>query len=150
MPILSVDHVPQESEVGCLAACSQMVLGFLGIKRSQHALNRLFQPTSFGVPFSRLTRLQRLNVVVSIRPFGDERSLIEALEQQSPPIIFLRTQPLPYWQADTQHAIVVVGYDSANFLVNDPAFKQAPLTVPLASLLSAWDGMDYAYALITR
>ncbi len=150
MPILPVEHFPQESEVGCLAACSQMILRFWGIKKSQLSLHRLFQPTSFGVPFSRLTRLQQFNVSVSIRSFGDQSTLIEALDQQTPPIVFLRTQPLPYWQADTQHAVVVVGYDDASFWINDPAFIQAPLVVPVASLLLAWDGMDYAYALITR
>ncbi|HRQ38376.1 MAG TPA: C39 family peptidase [Chloroflexota bacterium] len=150
MPVLPVRHVPQENEAGCLAACSQMVLRFLGIKKSQRALNHLFQPTAFGVPFSRLTRLQRFDVVVSIRLFGDDRSLIQAIDQQTPAIVFVRTRPLPYWQADTQHAIIIVGYDDAHFLVNDPAFKQSPLTVPTTSLLLAWDGMDYAYALITH
>lgn len=150
MPLLPVEHFPQESEAGCLAACSQMILRFWGIKKSQRSLHRLFQPTPFGVPFSRLTRLQQFNVAVSIRSFGDQSTLIEAIDQQIPPVVFLRTQFLPYWQADTQHAIVVVGYDNANFFVNDPAFNQAPLVVPVASLLLAWDGMDYAYALVTR
>lgn len=89
-------------------------------------------------------------MAVSIRSFGEQNSLIEAIDHQTPSVVFLRTQLLPYWQADTQHAIVVVGYDGANFLVNDPAFNQSPLTVPVASLLLAWDGMDYAYALIMR
>lgn len=150
MPLLPVKHFPQESEAGCLAACSQMILRFLGIKKSQRSLHRLFQPTPFGVPFSWLARLQQFNVTISIRSFGDQSTLIEAIAQQTPPIVFLRTQFLPCWQADTQHAIVVVGYDDTNFWVNDPAFTQAPLVVPVASLLLAWDGMDYAYALITR
>jgi ABC-type bacteriocin/lantibiotic exporter with double-glycine peptidase domain len=150
MPLLPVEHFPQEREVGCLAACSHMVLRFLGIKKSQRIINRLFQPTSFGVPFSRLNRLQQFDVVVTIRLFGDPGTLIEAIDQQNLPIVFLRTQPLPYWQADTQHAVVVVGYDDASFWINDPAFKQAPQAVTVASFLLAWDGMDYAYAIITR
>lgn len=127
-----------------------MILRFGGLKKNQRTIHRLFQSTPFGVPFSRLTRLQQFDVVVSILPLGDTGALIEAIDQQIPPIFFLRTQSLPYWQADTQHAVVVVGYDDANFWVNDPAFTQAPLAVPVASLVLAWDGMEYAYALITR
>ncbi len=150
MPTLPIKHIPQENESGCLAACSQMVLHSWGINKSQRVLNHLFQLTSFGVPFSRLTRLQQFGVTTTINLFGDERSMIDAIDQQVAPIVFLRTQPLPYWQADTQHAVVVVGYDDSHFLLNDPAFKQAPLPVPMVSFLLAWDGLDYAYALITR
>jgi ABC-type bacteriocin/lantibiotic exporter with double-glycine peptidase domain len=150
MPTLPIEHIPQENEAGCLAACSQMVLRFLGIRKSQRNLNRLFQLTSFGVPFSRLTRLERFGVVVSIETFGHEHELIHAIDQQIASIVFLRTNHLPYWQADTQHAIVVVGYDENNFLVNDPAFEQAPQRVSMSSFLLAWNDMDYAYALIKR
>jgi len=96
MPTLPIEHIPQENEAGCLAACSQMVLQFLGIRKSQRNLNRLFQLTSFGVPFSRLTRLERFGVVVSIETFGHEHELIHAIDQQIASIVFLRTNHLPY------------------------------------------------------
>jgi ABC-type bacteriocin/lantibiotic exporter with double-glycine peptidase domain len=149
MPVLSIKHIVQESEVGCLAACSQMILRSLNIKKSQYQLNRLFQTTSFGVPFSRIMRLEQFGVTASINTFGDEITLTRMIDQYIAPIVFLRTLPLPYWQADTQHAVVVVGYDNDHFLVNDPAFKQAPQSVTVAALLLAWDSMDYAYTIIT-
>jgi ABC-type bacteriocin/lantibiotic exporter with double-glycine peptidase domain len=148
MPVLPIEHILQESEVGCLAACSQMILQFLGIRKSQHQLNRLFRTTSFGVPFSRIVRLEQFRLNVSINTFGDEMVLTKHIDQHISPIIFLRTQPLPYWQANTQHAVVVIGYDDNHFLINDPAFKQAPQHVAFDTLMLAWDGMDYAYALI--
>ena len=38
--ILNVTHSRQETETGCLAACAQMVLDYLGIRRSQDELAR--------------------------------------------------------------------------------------------------------------
>jgi ABC-type bacteriocin/lantibiotic exporter with double-glycine peptidase domain len=149
MPVLPIKHITQESEVGCLAACSQMILQSLNIKKSQYQLNRLFQTTSFGVPFSRIKRLEQFGVTVSINTFGDEITLTRMLDQHIAPIVFLRTLLLPYWQADTQHAVVVIGYDNDSFLINDPAFKQAPQSVTVEALLLAWDSMDYAYTIIT-
>lgn len=149
MPVLPVKHFTQESEAGCLAACSQMILRTLNIKKSQYQLNRLYQTTPFGVPFSRVTRLEKFGVTISLNTFGDEVALYRMIDQHIAPIVFLRTQPLPYWQADTQHAVVVIGYDDDHFLVNDPAFLQAPQSVTIEALLLAWDYMDYAYSTIT-
>lgn len=150
MQTLPVEHISQEHNVGCLAACSQMVLRFLDIKKRQSQLNHLFQLTPFGVPFSRIVRIEQFGVTVSVNTFGDEMMLMDAINQNIAPIVFLRTQPLHYWRADTQHALVVIGYDSDTFLVNDPAFEQEPQHIPINSFLLAWDGMDYAYALVTR
>lgn len=147
MPVLPIKHIVQESEAGCLAACSQMILRSLNIEKSQSQLNRLFQTTAFGVPFSRITRLEQFGVIASINTFGDEHTLTRMIDQSIAPIVFLRTLLLPYWQADTQHA-VVIGYDDDHFLVNDPAFDQAPQSVTVEALLLAWDSMDYAYAII--
>ncbi len=57
------------------------------------------------------------------------------------PIVFLRTQPLPYWESDAQHAIVVVGYDENSIFAYDPAFEIAPQKMPISSFLLAWDGI---------
>lgn len=148
MSILSVEHFPQEHEAACLAACSQMVLHALGIQKRQYDLNQLFQLTPFGVPFSRIMRLEQFGVTVSIHTFASEMALIEAIDRAVAPIAFLRTDPLPYWKAETQHAVVVVGYESNRFWVNDPAFAEAPQLVFTEDFLLAWDGMDYAYALV--
>ena len=72
MQTLPVEHISQEHNVGCLAACSQMVLRFLNIEKRQRQLNHLFQSTPFGVPFSRIVRIEQFGVTVSVNTFGDE------------------------------------------------------------------------------
>lgn len=150
MPTLSLEHFSQENDAGCLAACSQMVLRYLGTSKSQRQLNRLFQLTPFGVPFSRIQRLESFGVAVSVQAFGDERTITSTIDQQVAPIVFLQTEPLPYWQASTQHALVVVGYDASHFFVNDPILSQGATPISFNAFMLAWDGMDYAYALVTR
>lgn len=148
MITLPVEFFQQEEETGCLAACSQMVLSYLGIKTTQAELNRRFEATPFGVPFSRLNRLEPLGVQVSIQSFGEEAALIEKLEQGLPSILFVRTSPLTYWNADTQHAFVLIGYQDDNFIVHDPFFTHGSRLIDRDEFLLAWDGMSYAYATI--
>ncbi len=147
---LKIEHHPQEEDAGCLAACAQMALAALGISLSQTALNKLFELTSVGVPLSRLARLEKHRVKVSIHRNGTLEQLIQAIEQDIPPIVFIRTSQLSYWQEDTQHAVLVSGYDgSSHLLINDPAFPDAPKTVQTDELMLAWDEFDNAYAQIT-
>lgn len=148
--LLPIEHRPQEAEAGCLAACVQMVLAGLGLVISQAELNRLFELTPAGVPLSRLDRLQRYRIQVTIHRNGDLPDLRQAIEQNTPPIVFIRTAPLPYWSQDTQHAVVVSGYDETHLWLNDPAFPDAPQKVLADELLLAWDEFDNAYALLTR
>ena len=151
MPTLSlpIEHYPQEEEAGCLAACAQMVLAGLGVTLSQPELNQLFELTPLGVPLSRLTRLDQYGVKVTIHRNGTQDDLTQAVDQNIPPIVFIRTDQLSYWQEDTQHALVVRGYDGLNFLVNDPAFPNAPQAILADELVLAWDEFDNTYALLT-
>lgn len=149
-PSLPIEHYPQEDEAGCLAACAQMVLADLGITISQAELNQLFELTPLGIPLSRLKRLDQHGVNAAIHRNGTLDNLIQAIDQNIPPIVFIRTGQLSYWQEDTQHALVVRGYDGPHLLVNDPAFPDAPQTVLADELMLAWDEFDNAYALLTR
>lgn len=146
---LPIDHIPQENSVGCLAACSQMVLRHVGIHKSQRQLNRLFGLTEWGVKFSNVTRLSKYGVSVNVK-FGDEFDLTALVEQQVPSIVFLRTKELTHWNTDTQHAIVVVGCDERGFFVNDPAFTDAPRHISTDELMLAWDWLDYAFAFVDK
>lgn len=148
-PLLPTEHHPQEEDAGCLAACAQMALAGLGISLSQSELNQLFELTPLGVPLSRLTRLDQYGVKATIHRHGTRDDLIQAVDQNIPPIVFIRTGQLSYWQEDTQHALVVRGYDGPHFLVNDPAFPDGPQTVLVDELILAWDEFDNAYALLT-
>ena len=150
MHSLSIEHQVQSEEFGCLAACAAMVLRVVGISVSQPELNRLLDLRTGGVPYSRLQRLAKYQVNVSLLP-GLETDLQRAIDRQNPPIIFVHTSQLrTYWTLSTRHAIVVSGYDDTNFYVNDPAFADAPKQVPIDELMLAWLEFDYMYALITR
>lgn len=148
MRILDVPHKQQENEVGCLAACAQMVLAYWGMDESQARLNRLFGLTSIGVPFSNIERLGSSDVSVDLQS-GKETDLSEILADGKPIIAFLMTKDLPYWVDNISHAVVVVGYDGEYCLLNDPVFKDAPQRVYWADFMLAWGEHDYAYALVT-
>ena len=146
---LSIEHCVQEAAAGCLAACAQMVLRSLGIEQSQRHLNQLLGLTSIGVPYTNLPRLARLGVQVAM-DVGNEAQLQQAIDRDLPVIAFLFTGELPYWPANTPHAVVIAGYDDAHLYVNDPAFAIAPQAVQWDEFMLAWSEMDYAYAVITR
>jgi ABC-type bacteriocin/lantibiotic exporter with double-glycine peptidase domain len=147
--LLPIEHHMQETGVGCLAACTQMVLHYIGIEQSQQRLNQLLGLTSIGVPYTNLTRLTWLDVQVDML-MGDEAQIKQAIGSDRPIIAFLFTGDLPYWQANTPHAVVIAGYDDTHLYINDPAFVTAPQTVQWSEFLLAWSEMDYAYAIITR
>jgi predicted double-glycine peptidase len=59
--------------------------------------------------------------------------------------------PVPHLeQIATPHAVVVVGLDAEHVLVSDPAFRDAPQSIPRADFLLAWAEFDYRYATIVR
>jgi ABC-type bacteriocin/lantibiotic exporter with double-glycine peptidase domain len=147
--LLPVEHRIQEAGAGCLAACAQMVLRHVGLEQSQRHLNQLLGLTSIGVPYTNITRLTGLGVQVAML-VGDEAQLKQAIDLHLPVIAFLFTGDLPYWQANTPHAVVVVGYDDTHLYLNDPAFAIAPQSVQWDAFMLAWSEMDYAYAAITR
>ena len=151
-PSLPIEHRQQEDDAGCLAACAQMVLAHLGVTVSQAELNRLFELTPLGVPLSRLQRLtQPYKVQVTIHHEGNLVDLQQAVDENTPLIVFIHTGQLAYWSEETQHAVVVVGYeDSAVLLLNDPAFPDAPKQVPADEFMLAWDEFDNIYARLSR
>ena len=63
---LNVKHSRQETETGCLAACAQMVLDYLGIRRSQDRLARQMHSTpNVGTTGRNILRLQSSTVRVT-------------------------------------------------------------------------------------
>lgn len=151
MPLrsISLEHHPQTTDVGCLAACTQMVLQTLGFDLSQRRLNELLGLTPLGIPYSRLTRLTQVGVEVRLLS-GDPTHLQAALDHGHPLIAFVHTGDLPYWSVNTPHAVVVSGYDETCILLHDPAFPTAPQTVPWPDFILAWGEMEYSAALITH
>ncbi len=145
---LRVEHVPQEEELGCLAACVHMALTYIGIIRSQRELNHLLGLMSTGTPASRVLLLSQLGVSVQYQS-ANEQILQSSIDHGTPPIVFLFTGDLPYWNANLRHAVVVVGYSDTHVSLNDPAFPDSPKEVSWGDFMLAWSEFDYRCALIT-
>lgn len=104
----------------------------------------------FGAPAGNIRNLAQLELAVTYS-ITDVKGLIRLLQNGVPAIIFLRTGDLPYWQHQTDHAVIVVGYDDEAQLIylNDPYFDEAPIAVSVSDFELAWLERDYHYAVIT-
>lgn len=68
-----------------------------------------------------------------------------------PVIVGVRTAHWKYWgNVTTDHAVVVVGIDSANdkIFLNDPFFAAAPIEMPLGDFEIGWEEKRRLYAVI--
>jgi uncharacterized protein YvpB len=128
-----------------------MVLDHLGLTLSYPDLLQLLRIRSYGAPASniRLVAQLGLNVTYSVT---DLSGLLQLLEQSLPVVVFLRTSDLPYWNYSTDHAVVVVGYDSETrqLFLNDPYADEANIAVSQGDFELAWSERDYHFATITR
>jgi ABC-type bacteriocin/lantibiotic exporter with double-glycine peptidase domain len=147
MSLLAVSHYKQRQQADCLAACAAMVLEYLHVSISYERLLRLLSVRSYGTSFSSLRKLESVGLSVLITR-GDLASLRRHLEGGSPVIVAVNTAPLPHWDDDTAHAVVVVGLEQDVVLINDPEFEQAPRAVPLNAFLLGWLEHDYRYAVL--
>ena len=90
-------------------------------------------------------RLARCRAEVASASLDD---LARWLQEGTPPIVFVATGALSYWQTECLHALVVVGIEEQSILVHDPAFESAPLTIPRGEFLAAWGELAQLTALI--
>lgn len=125
-----------------------MILRYLGREYSQAKLNAVLGLTSIGTPYRNIQRLVELGLIVALKT-GSDIDLRLAVDQETPPIAFLMTGDLPYWSANTSHAVVVVGYDDQTILLNDPMFDEAPQRVSWGDFMLAWSEQDYAFAIVS-
>ena len=65
-----------------------------------------------------------------------------------PPIIFLLTGMLDYWDTNEAHAVVLIGVDAASVHLNDPFFDTFSQQTPLASFQQAWATTGHLAAFI--
>ena len=147
--LLPVPRIKQLGEGDCLAACASMVLTYLEFPGAYDELLRELNVRSYGAPASNIKLLMKWNLTVSYS-VADMSGLETFLDNGHPVIVFVRTGDLPYWQVNTDHAIVVVGYDRETIYVNDPYFDNAPIVVNRGDFELAWLERDYYYALIAR
>lgn len=148
MRLLSVLHSPQLNDVGCLDACAQMVLHSVGNQQPQDVLNTALGLTAIGIPYRNILRLSQFGVQVSLLA-GEVANLRQAIDNGVPPIVFVKTGDLPYWSANTSHAVVIVGYDEESVFLNDPMFDEAPQCVRWDDFMLAWSEQDYMFAIVS-
>jgi len=144
---LLLEHRLQEQHAGCLIACAQITLLYLGDNRTQAELARLMRLTGGGTPAPRITYLAALGYEVTYRA-GSEADLCQLIDQGIPAIVFLATGDLPYWSSSTQHAVVFAGYDEEQVFLYDPVYLDAPKQVSWGDFMLAWSEFDYRYAVI--
>lgn len=146
---LTVPHFKQSRDGRCLPACARMVLAYLGKDYDEESLARLLRARSFGTPANNIRLLSLVDCSVIFEQ-GTEADLHYHLARRLPCIIFLKTEVLPHWQIEDSHAVVLVGMAGETAYFNDPAFDDAPVSVPLQNFLLAWSEFDYEYAVIER
>lgn len=149
MPLLPVSHHSQLQSADCLAACAAMVLDYLDVSYDYDELLDLLRITPFGANFENLHYLESLGVQV-LTARGELETLEAHLERGLPPIVFVKTLELSYWDEANNHAVVVVGIEGAHLFVNDPAFADAPKKISVDEFMLAWMDMDQFYGLIEK
>lgn len=147
MPLLPISHFPQHRQTECLAACAAMVLHYLQVPFRYDHLVKLLRIGQAGASFRNLRYLERLGIRVSIKR-GEVDVLRSCIQNGMPPIVFVATSELSYWQEQTSHAVVAIGVDDHKIYLNDPAFANSPQVVTIDEFALAWLGMDEFYATI--
>lgn len=138
--ILNVTHSRQETETGCLAACAQMVLNYLGIRRSQDELARQMRSIPHvGTVGRNILNLQSSELRV-VYTQGTLEQLRAWLSQEVPVIALVQTAELPYWdKVEARRTVVVVGLDEENVYLLDPARDPEVITVSRGDFALAWE-----------
>lgn len=145
--LLPIPHHRQHHNADCLAACAAMVLAYLKITIGYDQLLKLLKVRPYGTAGQNLKYLQSLDVQVIYRE-GSLTELKASLETGTPWIVLVRTEELSYWSYSTDHALIVVGFDEQTIYVNDPAFEEASLAIPVTEFELAWMAVDYRYGAI--
>jgi len=147
--ILTVAHVPQESEGQCVAACASMCLAHIGLPTAYETVMNVLRTQSFGTPSFNVRNLEKLGVTVIYKQ-GSFDELYEHLSNERPCIAFVKTGNLPYWDDNLAHAVVVSGLDDDYVYLNDPVLPYAPAQVARGDFDLAWLDWDELYAVLRR
>jgi len=126
-----------------------MVLAFQGTVLGEEELCELLETRQVGTEVLNVLLLnQRLPGCHAEVISASLDDLRRWLQQGMPPIVFVATGPLHYWDTECLHALIVAGIEEQSVLVHDPAFAHAPLTIPQGEFLAAWGELAQLTALI--
>lgn len=148
--LLSVPHHQQKFTGDCLVACAMMVLDYHGLTFRYNRLVSLFQiKRPIGTPFSTIQELEKQRIRVIYKQHGTLAELYKYLTNDSPCIVDVATEELPYWQnMSTRHVVVITGMDNEHVYLNDLEFDKAPVRVTLGDFDLAWLQRDERYAVL--
>lgn len=121
----------------CLPACVRMVLAYKGRILSEAVIAAHLKTRLFGTPISNALRLKQWRFGVEVGSLAENRLRVELLEDR-PVIARVWTQMLDYWELETSHVVVVVGFDDQGVFVNDPGVENWPIHVSWNGFLAAW------------
>ena len=144
---LNVPHFRQEFNYSCVAACVRMVLAHYGHNEPEDNVRQLLSTTSRGTRAANVASVVQLGFDVR---FGTANlpQLQAMLDANVPPIIFLLTGTLDYWETNEAHAVVLIGIDAASVYLNDPFFNTFAQQTSLANFQQAWATTGHLAALI--
>lgn len=126
-----------------------MVLDYLHIPVEYTRLMRILGVTPIGASFSNLAALASLGVSVVIDDGKAVDDIVQHLQVGLPVIVFLDTAELAYWEYEhTDHAVLVVGVENDQLLLNDPEFSTAPQRCSVGEFELAWMEKDNLFAVI--
>src|SRR4051812_3965451 len=107
---LSVPHCKQEFPSSCVAACVRMVLAHHGHPCTEEEVRQQLGTGPHGTRARDLLLVESLGFEVRLET-STLVQLAEALAAGTPPIVFLETSFLEYWQTRCDHVAVLVGLD---------------------------------------
>jgi ABC-type bacteriocin/lantibiotic exporter with double-glycine peptidase domain len=148
-PLLPVPYHPQKANGYCLATCAQMVLAYWRLNADQEQLaDRLGVIPGVGVPAGRITRLASAQLT-ALYDSGDWETVQAWLDQKAPIIVMVQVGELSYWRgSEFPHAVIVVGYETVNVWLLDPAASPEPISVSIDEFILAWGELDFRFALL--
>lgn len=147
--LLPVQNIRQRHRGQCLAASAAIVLAYMRFPYSYKRLLRVLRIEWFGAPSFNIRHLTKLGLRVIYKP-GTLAELYHHLTQNRPPIVFVKTRELPYWNLDTDHALVMIGMDNQHIYLNDLDFDTAPMKVSVGDFDLAWFEHEELYAVLMR
>ena len=121
----------------------------MGMEIPYERVMRILQTSEFGTVVSKIRALEQLGVLIIYKQ-GTLAELREHLLNNHPPIAFVATRELPYWNSNEKHAVVVVGIDDNYVYLNDPAFPTPAIPVSHGDFDLAWLEWDELYAVLMR
>lgn len=126
-----------------------MILDYLQIPFSYNQLLKILQIDYYGSFFRNLQHLQSLGVYTQIG-LGKVSIIESSLVSGLPIIAYVDTGELTsYWSESTNHAVVIIGIDDEQIILNDPFFELAPKQVPLDEFALAWEAQKGLFSILS-